>query len=46
MDRGRILADGPKEEILKRLQTGEFKRSIDADQEKQDDKKPQDGDQK
>jgi len=46
MDRGRILADGPKEEILKRLQTGEFKRSIDADQahQKSDVEKDEKGD--
>ena len=31
MDRGLILADGPKDEIIKRLQAGEFKRTVDAD---------------
>jgi len=41
MDRGRILADGPKEDVLKRLQTGEFKRSVDADPDQQQGKKPQ-----
>jgi ATP-binding cassette subfamily C protein LapB len=35
MDRARILADGPRDEVIKRLQSGEFKRSIDNDPEKQ-----------
>ena len=33
MDRGRVLADGPRDEVIKRLQSGEFKRSIDNDPE-------------
>jgi ATP-binding cassette subfamily C protein LapB len=31
MDRGKILADGPRDEVIKRLQGGEFKRSVDQD---------------
>jgi len=31
MDRGRVLADGPKEQVIDRLQKGEFKRSVDTD---------------
>jgi ATP-binding cassette subfamily C protein LapB len=38
MDRGKILADGPKQEVIDRLQKGDFKRSIDADPEKGGDK--------
>ena len=34
MDRGRVLADGPRDEVIKRLQSGEFKRSIDDDPER------------
>ena len=33
MDRGKILADGPKQEVIDRLQKGDFKRTIDADPE-------------
>jgi len=34
MDRGLLLADGPRDEVIQRLQSGEFKRSIDNDPEK------------
>lgn len=34
MDRGNILADGPRDEVIKRLQSGEFMRTIDNDPEK------------
>jgi len=35
MDRGHILADGPKDDVIKKLQSGEFKRTIDDDPEVQ-----------
>jgi len=34
MDRGLLLADGQRDEVIQRLQSGEFKRSIDNDPEK------------
>ena len=40
MDRGRILADGPRDEVIKRLQSGEFKRSVDEDPEHQQPQQP------
>lgn len=44
MDRGQVLADGPRDEVIKRLQSGEFKRSIDNDpmrQQQQQQQQPQ-----